>query len=168
MLEIKKHNFNEKFIEGHIRQRLYENNSYITLIITSEFYPSLVNDSIVSGSLDIKVDLKDIHSLKELEDKKISGNIGSVTISVNNNGIWEHQTEDKFKIKLGKFKNRILDFSLETSVCKLDSSLNLISLYTTSTSIDKLKEVFSLDDFYDKAVIKKVGNSEIIKYYVKE
>lgn len=168
MLKIKNINFKEKFAEAHLRQRIYEGTSYITLMATIEFYPKFVNDSILSGALDIKVDMKDIHSLKDLENKELSGNIGSVTISVNNDDIWEHEKSDNFSVKLGKIRNRELEIILKTEECKLNTKLELISLYTTSSKEEELKESISLDGFYPKTLEKKVGTSQIIKYFVSE
>ena len=168
MLKIKNINFKEKFAEAHLRQRIYEGTSYITLMATIEFYPKFVNDSILSGALDIKVDMKDIHSLKDLENKELSGNIGSVTISVNNDDIWEHEKSDNFSVKLGKIRNRELEIILKTEECELNTKLELISLYTTSSKEEELKESFLLDGFYPKTLEKKVGTSQIIKYFVSE
>lgn len=168
MLKIKNINFKEKFAEAHLRQRIYEGTSYITLMATLEFYPKFVNDSILSGALDIKVDMKDIHSLKDLENKELSGNIGSVTISVNNDDIWEHEKSDNFSVKLGKIRNRELEIILKTEECELNTKLELISLYTKSSKEEELKESFSLDGFYPKTLEKKVGTSQIIKYFVSE
>ena len=168
MLKIKNIEFKEKFAEAHLRQRIYEGTSYITLMATIEFYPKFVNDSILSGALDIKVDMKDIHSLKDLENKELSGDIGSVTISINNDDIWEHEKSDKFSVKLGKRRNRELEFTLKTEECELNTKLELISLYTTSSKEEELKESFSLDGFYPKTLEKKVGISQIIKYFVSE
>ena len=168
MLKIKNINFKEKFAEAHLRQRIYEGNSYITLMTTIEFYPKLVDDSIISGAIDIKVDMKDIHSLKDLEEKELKGEIGNVTISVNNDDIWEHSKSDNFSIRLGKIKGRELEFTLKTEECELSTTLELISLYTTSSKEEEIKKVFSLDDFYSKTLEKKVGTSQIIKYFVKE
>ena len=116
----------------------------------------------------IKVDMKDIHSLKDLENKELSGNIGSVTISVNNDDIWEHEKSDNFSVKLGKIRNRELEIILKTEECELNTKLELISLYTTSSKEEELKESFSLDGFYPKTLEKKVGTSQIIKYFVSE
>ena len=168
MLKIKNIEFKEKFAEAHLRQRNYEKTSYITLMATIEFYPKFVNDSILSGALDIKVDMKDIHSLKDLENKELSEDIGSVTISVNNDDIWEHEKSDNFSVKLGKLRNRELEMSLKTEECELNTKLELLSLYTTSSKEEELKESFSLDGFYPKTLEKKVGTSQIIKYFVSE
>ena len=167
MLKIENTNFLEKFTEINIRQRMYEGKSYITLIINTEFYPSLVNNNMVSGNIEVKLDLESIKSINELVDKKFSGDIGKVTISVNNNGIWEHKTFDKFNIKINKRDNRILNFNLNTDNCVLETNGIIVSLYTT-TNEKKLKKEFDLSDFYENAISKEIGNNKIIKFYVKE
>ena len=168
MLKIEKTEFREKFSEINIRQRFYEGKSFITLIINTEFFPSLVGENIVSGNIEIKLDICDINSLNELVGKKYSGDIGCVTISVNNSGVWEHQTKDNFKVEFKERKGRELEFTLETDNCKLETTGILVSLYTTSTTIDKLKNSFNLDDFYEKVVTNEIGKSKIIKYFVKD
>ena len=168
MIKINNVEFKEKFAEAHLRQRIYEGTSYITLMATIEFYPTLANNCILSGAIDIKVDMKDIHSLKDLEEKELKGEIGNVTISVNNDDIWEHEKNDNFFVKLGKIRNRELEIILKTKECELNTKLELISLYTTSSKEEELKESFSLDGFYPKTLEKKVGTSQIIKYFVKE
>ena len=168
MLQIEKTNFREKFTEINIRQRMYEGKSFITLIINTEFYPTLVNENIISGNIEIKLDIDNISSLDELVNKSYEGEIGKVTISVNNNGVWEHQTKDEFKVSITSRKARELEFLLETDNCKLDTTGILVSLYTTSTNEEKLKENFKLDDFHENVVVKEIGNSKVIKYFVKE
>ena len=60
MLKVKKIKFKEKFTEINIRQRMYKKKSFITLMINTEFYPSLVGDVLVSGVIEAKLDIKDI------------------------------------------------------------------------------------------------------------
>ena len=48
MLVIEKNNFLEKFTEINIRQRVYKGESFITLIVNTEFYPSFINSSIIT------------------------------------------------------------------------------------------------------------------------
>lgn len=167
MLKIENTNFLEKFTEINIRQRMYEGKSYITLIINTEFYPSLVNNNMVSGNIEVKLDLESIKSINELINKKFSGDIGKVTISVNNNGIWEHKTFDEFNVKINKRDNRILNFNLNTDNCVLETNGVIVSLYTT-TNEKELKKEFDLTDFYENPTIKEIGNNKIIKFYVKE
>lgn len=167
MLKIQNNEFEIKFTEINIRQRMYQNESYITLIINTEFYPSLVEENIISGSIDIKLDLKDIKSLAELKNKNYKGDIGNITISVNNNGVWEHNSCDKFEIKINEINERKLSFELKSDNCKLETEGTLISLYTTSTSKEELENNFDLKDFHNIPITKEIGNSKISKYYVK-
>ena len=61
MLKIEKSKFTEKFTEINIRQRMYKNKSFITLIINTEFYPSLVGENLVSGAVETKLDIKELN-----------------------------------------------------------------------------------------------------------
>lgn len=168
MLKIENSKFSEKFTEINIRQRMYENESFITLIINTEFFPTIVGDNVISGNIEVKLDVNDIKSLDDLVGKSYDGDIGKVTISVNNDGIWEHETKENFKLSIKERKGRNLKFSLKTDNCKLETSGVMVSLYTTSTDLEKLKKNFDLGDFYDKAIIREIGNSKITKYIVKE
>lgn len=168
MIEIEKTNFLEKFTEINFRQRMYEGTSVITLITNIEFYPSLVNGSVVSGSIEAKVDIQDISSIDELVGKTYNGDIGKLTISVNNDGVWEHQTKEEFKFDVKSRDGRKLAFLIETDNCKIETSGVMVSLYTTSSKKDELSNNFKLDDFYDNPSIKEVGSSKIMKYFVKE
>lgn len=168
MLKINDIEFKEKFTEINIRQRIYKKKSIITLIITTEFYPSLFKENIVSGAIEAKIDIEGIKSLDDLVNKNYKGDIGSVTISVNNDGIWEHDVKDNFEINIKSRKKRELEFSLKTDNCILDTKGILVSLYTTSTSKDTLKKKFNLNDFYDKELIREINNNKIYKYFVKE
>lgn len=168
MLRIENTNFREKFTEINIRQRMYKRKSYITLVVTTEFFPSLVGENIVSGVVEVKLDIEGIFSLDSLSGKSYKGDIGSVTISVNNDGVWEHQTKDNFEVMIHKRNGRELGFSLKTDNCVLETTGIVVSLYTTSSSEEALKKYFELGDFYEKPVVKEVGNSKIMKYFVKE
>lgn len=168
MLRIEKTEFEMKYTEINIRQRLYKGNSYITLLLNTEFFPALVGTSIVSGAIEAKIDINGIKSLDDLVDKNYEGDIGSVTVSVNNNGIWEHQNASKFKVKFGKRNSRRIEILLETENTKLETSAVISSLYTTSSNEDELKRNFDFSDFYDIKQVKEIGNSKVIKYFVKE
>lgn len=86
MLKIKQFEVEEKFSEIHFRHRMYQDKSIMTINIMTEFFPALLDDSIVSGAIDIKLDVDDIHSLQDLEGKSYKGKVGFVTLSVNNHG----------------------------------------------------------------------------------
>ena len=168
MLKIEKSKFSEKFTEINIRQRMYKNKSYITLMINCEFYPSLVGDNLVSGAVEIKLDINDIKSLDDLVGKSYKGDIGSVNISVNNDGVWEHDSATEFEINILKRDNRKLTFELKTENCTLKTTGVMVSLYTTSSNEEELTNNFDLSDFYEKPVVKTIGASEVRKYFVKE
>lgn len=167
MLEIQKNKFEIKYTDINIRQRIYQKDSYVTLIINTEFYPSLIEENVISGSIDIKLDLKNVKSLEDLVNTSYSGDIGSVTISVNNDGVWEHKSYDKFKISISKRNGKLLDFDLEAEDCKLKTKGRIISLYTTSTSQEELSQNFDLKDFQNFPITKEIGNSKISRYYIK-
>ncbi len=166
MLKINNTEFKIKFTEINIRQRVYKKKSYITLNINTEFFPSYVDGQVVSGAIDVKLDVQDIHSLDDLIGKKYKGDIGTVSISVNNDGIWEHQSYDQFEINISNRNGRELTFELSTEICQLDTVGTMVSLYTTSSSIKELKKHFDLKDFYQNQIVKEIGQSKIIKYYV--
>lgn len=168
MIKIEKSNFSEKFTEINIRQRTYQKKSFITLLINTEFYPSLVGENLVSGVVETKLDIEGIKSLDDLVGKTYKGDIGSVTISVNNNGIWEHQSIDNFEVTIKERISRKLEFELKTDNAIIKTSGVLVSLYTTSSTKEELNKMFDLKDFYENPVIKTIGNNEVMKYFVKE
>lgn len=165
MIKIENHFFKIKSSETNLRQRMYEGNSIVTVQMVIEFFPALVEDKIVSGATEIKVDIQNLHSLADLEEKTYEGDIGNVTISVNNMGTWEHQSLDTFKIHFGKRKGNEIPFHLEAKGCQIEENTTLVSLYTTSTN--DIHEHFQLQDFYDICTEREIGKSHIYKYYVK-
>ncbi|MBQ2639981.1 MAG: hypothetical protein IJF92_04430 [Bacilli bacterium] len=167
MIKINNIKFEEKFSEANIRYRVFEDNNVITLILNTEVYPSLFKDNVVSGGIEAKIDIEGISSIKDLDNKSYKDN-GNITISVNNDGVWEHESYEKFKVEIKDIKNRKIKISLKTDTLDLNTTATLVSLYTTSTSREKLLKKFDLDDFYDKPIIRKINNSEVYKYFVKE
>ena len=168
MLKIEKIKFEEKFTEINIRQRMYKKKNFITLMINTEFFPSLFGDKLVSGVVEVKLDIQGISSLDDLIGKTYKGDIGNVTISVNNDGVWEHQSCDDFEVAITARDGRNLSFSLKTDNCILKTKGTMVSLYTTSSTEKELKKSFDLSDFYDKPIVKVIGNNEVMKYFVKE
>ncbi len=167
MIKINNIKFEEKFSELNIRYRVFEDNNVITLILNTEFYPSVFKNNIVSGGIEAKVDIEGINSIKDLENKTYENN-GNITISVNNDGVWEHESYDKFKVEIKDISNRKIKLSIKTDTLNMNTTATLVSLYTTSTSREKLLKRFDLDDFYDKPIIRQINKSEIYKYFVKE
>lgn len=167
MLKIKNVLFEEKFTEINFRQRMYKGKSYITLVGNTEFYPELVDGSMICGGIEIKLDMDNVSSIDDFLGRAFDGDIGKVTISVNNDGVWEHKSCDNFKMKIGKRNGRKLNFILEVEDCVMETEGTMVSLYTTSTSSEELADKFDLRDFYDKAVTREIGNSKVVKYYIK-
>lgn len=168
MLKVENHEFDVKFAQIDMKQRQYKGESVVTVQLMIEFFPSLVDERIVSGALEIKVDSTEIHSIADFEEKSFKGEIGSITLSANNMGDWEHVYESSFAISFGKRKGRKIPVSLSSLKCTFEGEATLVSLYTTSTDPEQLEEEFSLKDFYEIPMKKEVGNSTISKYYVKE
>jgi len=166
MLKIQNNSFEIKYTEINIRQRMFEKQSYVTMIINTEFFPSLVGENIISGSIEIKLDLKDVKSLDDFINN-YEGEIGNVVISINNNGIWEHDSKDKFKISIKKRDGKKLEFELKTDNCLLKDKGTIVSLYTTSASIEELEKNFDLKDFYNNPITREIGNKKVYKYFIK-
>lgn len=168
MLSLRKVNVREKFSEINIRQRMYQGKSYITLNLMTEFYPALIDNNIISGAIDAKIDISDISCIDDLVGRSLSGEIGSVTVSVNNNSIWEHKSYDNFSFKVVKRSGRELKIELILEDIELSTTAIMVSLYTTSTSFEDLKSTFSFEDFYELKTEKEIQGKKIIKYFVKE
>lgn len=168
MIKINNIKFEEKFSEANIRYRVFEDKNVITLIVNTEVYPSLFKDNIVSGGIEAKIDIEGINKIEDLENTKYEGKIGNVTISVNNDGVWEHESYEDFKVEIKDIKNRKIKLSIKTDTLNMNTTATLVSLYTTSTSREKLLKRFDLNNFYDKPIIRKIGNNEVYKYFIKE
>ena len=50
---------------------------------------------------------------------------------------------------------------------ELDGCATIVSLYSTSSNEETLKQYFQMSDFYPTVIQKKIQNREILKYYVK-
>ena len=168
MIKINNIKFEEKFSEANIRYRVFEDKNVITLIINTEFYPSVFKDNVVSGAIEAKIDIEGINKVDDLENTKYEGKIGNVTISVNNDGVWEHESYEDFKVEIKDINNRKIKLSIKTDTLNMNTTATLVSLYTTSTSREKLLKRFNLNNFYDKPIIRKIGNNEVYKYFAKE
>lgn len=166
MLKIRKQKFQEKFTEINLRQRMYQGESYVTLTITTEFYPSLIEGQVVSGTILANIDISDIHSLDDLVGKKLKGDIGKATLSVNNNGIWESQSYDQFEVTFLKRNGRQLEFSLQMEDVILKEKGTMVFIYTTDSK--SFLEEFDVNDFYDNPIEKLIRDRKIFKYFVKE
>lgn len=167
VLKINNYEFEIKFSEINFRQRNYNGKSYITVNITNEFFPSLVKDNIVYGSCDIKIDLEGIKSIDDLVSKEYQGQIGTLNISVNNDGIWETNAIEDFSVKFTKREDKNLCFQITGKDFIYEDSSRMNSLYTTSTSKEELEKKFDLKDFYKQTIQREIGKSVITKYFIK-
>jgi len=167
MLKINNYEFDIKFSETNFRQRNYNNQSYITINITSEFFPSLVKESIIYGAVDIKIDLTEIKSIDDLIGKEHKGDIGKLHISVCNDGIWEENTIKDFEITFEKRCGKDLFFEIKGKDFYYKDSSRMVSLYTTSTKPEELEKCFNLEAFYNQTTKREIGKSTITKYFIK-
>ena len=176
MLKIEKGKFSEKFTEINIRQRMYKEKSYITLMINTEFK--------IQNSSDIKIiDLVDNKLQTEIKEKRKRfhdfinhdgfvqksmlkiGNIIKDKIDSNEFYIIISINKKSFEcLSLNKLKRGIIDIKL---LKKYDT---ILSSKDCLYEIEWFKENknFDLSDFYDRPVVKSIGNSEVRKYFVKE
>ena len=167
MLEINKQIFDVKSAEINFRQRNYNEKSYITVNITTDFFPSIVNDQVVYGNIDLKIDLEGIKSIEDLVNKEYNGEIGTINISVNNDGIWESNNIENFKVVFTNREDKYLSFKISAKDFEYEDKARMISLYTTSTSEEDLQTKFDLKDFHLRAIKREVGKSVISKYFIK-
>lgn len=168
MLQIKDIQFEVKSTEMNIKQRSYQGESIITAEIMTEFFPKMIDGDVLSGAIEIKLDMSRIKNIRALEHKHYHGKVGMVTLSVLKNGIWEHVSVEEFDMTFKTITDRKIAFTLkiEDPNCYMDIETTLVSLYTTN--VNKLKEQFDLSDFYDTPIVREIGNSSITKYYVRE
>ena len=167
MLEINKQKFDVKSAEINFRQRNYNEKSYITVNITTDFFPSIVNDQVVYGNIDLKIDLEGIKSIENLVNKEYNGEIGTINISVNNDGIWESNNIENFKVVFTNREDKYLSFKISAKDFEYEDKARMISLNTTSTSEEDLQTKFDLKDFHLRAIKREVGKSVISKYFIK-
>ncbi len=166
MLKINHCSFDVKFAEINFRQRNYQGKSYVTVTITNEFFPSIVNDNVVYGSVEIKIDLEKIHKIEDLLSKTWGKESGSISISVNNDGVWESNSLDDFQITFEKRENKELFFHITGTDFEYQDSARMVSLFTTSTDEKDLEKKFSLKDFYKKPIKREIGDKVILKYFI--
>lgn len=167
MLKINGYSFPIKFEEVHFRQRNYNGKSYITFNLINEFFPIFANDNIVYGGVDIKVDIEELKSINDLINQKYQGKIGSINISVNNDGIWETNIIEDFTIKFTKRNDKKISFEIKGKDFEYKSNATMVSLLTTTPEKEKISKKFDLSDFYDKVTTREIGKSTITKYFIK-
>ncbi len=167
MITIENVNFEKKYSEIYFRQRMFEGKSILTVEIRTEVFPELVNNQIVYGEIEVKVDLPEIKKIDDLLLKNYKGKIGNINLSMNNDGIWETKSVDDFSITFEKRNGRKLEFSLMFENGKIEEEATMISLYTTSTKLEELEKHFDMSDFHEKALTKEINHRFIYRYFVK-
>ena len=166
MLKIKGYQFEVKSVEMNLKQRNYQNESIISTEIMVEFFPSVYEDAVISGAVQIIMDTNEIHGLDDLNEKTYEGKIGKVILSINKDGIWEHKNIYDYKLLFQNRKKNKIAFSCKGEDFILKETATIVSLYTTSTK--DLEKVFEMKDFYPNRMEKQIGKSTISKYVVKK
>lgn len=169
VLKLKNEEFDVQSTEIELKQRMYQEESVVSVQISTTFYPKMANGKIVNGNIVITTDIPSLKSLSELEGKTFEGDSCKARFSISTDGIWDSSTFYDCKVVFGiKEKNKIPCIcSCAKGDCELDVVGTLISLYTMSTKEDILKTVFDMNDFYEKPIIKEINQKQILKFIVK-
>ena len=61
-----------------------------------------------------------------------------------------------------------IEVTFECEEAFISSKITMVSLYTTSTSKNKLNEVFDMSSFYEEPIIKEINKRQISKYFIKK
>ena len=168
MLKIKKAPFQVQSIELNMRQRTFEKESIVSLMMDLSFYPRELDGEIVSGSISVVVDTNQIHCLNDLEQKTFDQEV-KVSCAISRNGFWEHYDAYDGILTFMNLDHNQIDFHLESkkNELELDGCATIVSLYSTSSNEETLKQYFQMSDFYPTVIQKKIQNRDILKYYVK-
>lgn len=168
MLQIKKNIFQVQYIDMNFRQRIYEKESIVSIMIDISFYPRELDGEIVSGTFSVLVDTNQIHCLQDLENKTFDQEV-KVSAAISHNGSWEHYDAYDGILTFMNLDHNRIDFHLESkkNELELDGCATIISLYSTSSNEETLKQNFQMSDFYPTVIKKNIQNREILKYYVK-
>ena len=163
MLTIKKAPFQVQSIELNMRQRTFEKESIVSLMMDLSFYPRELDGEIVSGSISVVVDTNQIHCLNDLEQKTFDQEV-KVSCAISRNGFWEHYDAYDGILTFQTRKQNQIAFTLESKKNELhiEDVATMVSLYTTST-----KENFQMEDFYQTPIKKEIQKRTILKYFVK-
>lgn len=169
MLIIDKEKFEIQFSDMEIKQRLYNEESIISIQVHTNFYPKMLDKKIISGSIDLTIDVTSLKNIKDIEGKNYSGDNVKLLTSISRNGKWETNTYYDVVVSIkekndNKFKIEIQ--SNEANI-KMDGKTRLTSLYTTSMTEESVKDNFELEDFYPNPVIKEINGRAILKFIAK-
>ena len=83
MLQVKKNTFQVQYIDMNFRQRVYENESIISIMMDISFYPRELDGEIVSGTFSVLVDTNQIKTIKDLTIYNESADSGIITLNYN-------------------------------------------------------------------------------------
>ena len=157
MLKIKKAPFQVQSIELNMRQRTFEKESIVSLMMDLSFYPRELDGEIVSGSISVVVDTNQIHCLNDLEQKTFDQEV-KVSCAISRNGFWEHYDAYDGILTFQTRKKNQIAFTLESKKNELhiEGVATMVSLYTTSTKEKELKENFQMKDFYQTPIKKEI------------
>ncbi|MBS7020563.1 MAG: hypothetical protein KH135_01645 [Firmicutes bacterium] len=169
MLKLNQEAFQIQFSECNLRQRNYQDKSFVSISIQTSYYPKMVGKEIVNGTIEMTLDVSNIHSLFDLENKSYTEEEIKVAISTSRNGAWTHDTFYDGKVSFQKRHGNTIEFSLtsEKGNLVLETTATIVSLYTTSTKEKDLKKVFDMNDFYEIPIRKEIQTREILKYIAK-
>lgn len=169
MLKLKGHEVEVKMQELNFKQRMYKEESIVTVQMMVDFYPMMIDNSIISGGVDIKLDIAGLKSIHELEEQTYEGKVGYVTVTINNHGNFEYLNLEEFKVSFGKINGNKIAVKFEANKQEevtFEMDMNMVSLYTTGDA-SKLEEVFELKDFYEEPIETMIQNRKISKYFVR-
>lgn len=168
MLTIKNTPFQIQSIELNLRQRTYEKESIISLMLDLSFYPRELDGEIVSGSISVVADTNQVHCLNDLEQKTFDQEV-KVSCAISRNGFWEHYDAYDGILTFQTRKQNQIAFTLESKKNELhiEGVATMVSLYTTSTREEELKKQFQMNDFYTISIQKGIQKRTILKYFVK-
>ncbi len=161
MLKLKETEFKIQFSELNIKQRLFEDKSYVTLELKTNFYPNF-SDYIVYGNIDVTIDCE-IKSLDDLVNSEFK--TGKVVINLNEDGKWNTYNFTEFNLKFGLKNMNEIDFTLKTDETVLEATTHITSLYTVGNK--KIEKYFNMNDFHEKPVVKEITNKQIYKFFTK-
>lgn len=167
MILIRNTEVKQKSCEMNLKQRMYQKESIVTVQIMTEFFPTMIGTQLVSGAVEVNVDTNNIHSLSDLENKEYEGKVGRATISVCNEGIWEHNNLYDLKVKFGTKNKDEIPVTIELEDCKLEVVPTIVSLYTTSSTEKSVQKNFDMTEFYEEPMKREIGKNTILKYFVK-
>ena len=163
MLKLKNSEVDIQFSDINLKHRYFEKENIISVEIKINFYPKLINDRIVSGTIDLLVDTDKVNCLNDLSGLKFSE--GRLSVTINDDGLWNTFKYNDFNLEFGNLVKNKLDVKLSLDEIEFDDKAVVLSLYTFNE--DALKKNFDMSSFYEKSILRQMSNKEISKFYTK-